>query len=94
MIARHALFSFSSSMSACEVLAHTGAGYSKIQWHRDSAGVPVVHSSWYSVCAASSSTSCQKLQLSIWVAPCSLDQLYSMTLSVISLLHCAIEETP
>ena len=31
MIALHALFSFGSSMSACEDLAHTGAEYSAIE---------------------------------------------------------------
>ena len=31
MIARHALFSYMSSMSACEDLAYTGATYSVIE---------------------------------------------------------------
>ena len=30
MIASHALFSFGSSMSACEDIAHTGARYSAV----------------------------------------------------------------
>ena len=43
MIARHALFSSGSSISACEDLAHIGATFSAIEWHRASAvGLAVV----------------------------------------------------
>ena len=42
MIARHALFSLGPSISACEELAHTGATYSAIEYHRASAVVLVV----------------------------------------------------
>ena len=39
----HVLFSSGSSMSACEDLAHTGAAYSVIAQHRDSAVVLIVN---------------------------------------------------
>ena len=42
MTACHALFSFASSMSACEVLGHAGATYSAFELHRASAVVLVV----------------------------------------------------
>ena len=42
MIARHALFSVWSIMSACEDLGHTGATYSTIPYNRASAVALVV----------------------------------------------------
>ena len=42
MIARHALFSYGSSMSACEHITHTGATYYAIEYHRVSVVVIVV----------------------------------------------------
>ena len=42
VIAGHALFSFGSSMCVCEDLVHTGATYSAIEQHMDSAVVPVL----------------------------------------------------
>ena len=42
VIARHALFSFGSNMSVYVDLVHTGAIYSAIEYHRDSAVVVIV----------------------------------------------------
>ena len=50
-------------------------------------------SSWCSLCAVCSSTSCLKLHLSIWEEQCSLYQLRSITLSMISLPICSVDET-
>ena len=42
MITHHSLFSFGSSMSVCEDLAHTGTAYSAIEWHMACALVLIV----------------------------------------------------
>ena len=42
MIARHAIFRFGSSMSACGDLAHTGVTYFAFEQHRASVVVLVV----------------------------------------------------
>ena len=92
-----------------KILSHIGATYSVIEYHMSSVVVLVfvLHfelislkgccgsqpSSWYSVCAVCNSASCRKSHLRIWVEPCSLDQLNSMTLSIIYLPLCAVDET-